>query len=84
MIEVLGGRKGLGSLAQTHTVARGEVLTNSQHRTRIAAANQGTYITVKWCEVPEHAEGQVTLTLTLARVFESWLVNKICPRWHPS
>lgn len=35
----------------------GEVLTNSQRRTRIAAANQGTYITVKWREVPEHAEG---------------------------
>jgi hypothetical protein len=42
----------------------GEVPTNSQRRTRIAAANQGTYITVKWREVPEHAEGQVTRNMT--------------------
>jgi hypothetical protein len=46
----------------------GEVPTNSHRRTRIAAANQGTYITVKWHELPEHAEGQVTWTM--ARVVE--------------
>ncbi|KAJ5673734.1 hypothetical protein N7462_009173 [Penicillium macrosclerotiorum] len=50
---------GLAGLAESGR-SPGEVLTNSQRRTRILAAKQGTDIPNKWREAPEHAEDQVT------------------------